>query len=225
MYEDKNNANVVGINSVQLTDHSTSIHTIIHQSLGQSSSAVGRVLYIVLHLEGDLCVRGGEVEVPLQVVGVLTEGDRTMGDLWPLQVGFNQGPLWASGYVEGKLSTLCYNIPVHILKLNRHGKCIYVSNQLLAITFTRNPPMSACAYMRLATPTLAFSSELNGSWSDTSMATTLSLVFFMSMVCVEVTDWLDLPLTATTGRGVILMDCSAPKWRLTSDSLDCIRNG
>ena len=39
--------------------------------------------------------------MPLQVVGLLTEGDRTMGHLWPLQVGFNQGQLWASGYVKG----------------------------------------------------------------------------------------------------------------------------
>ena len=95
--------------------NSTSMHTTIHQSLGQSShKTVGRVLHIVLHLEGDLCVRG-EVEVPLQVVGLLIEGDRTMGDLWPLQVGFNQGHLWASGYEKGKFSTLCYIIPVCIL--------------------------------------------------------------------------------------------------------------
>ena len=46
--------------------------------------------------------------MPLQVVGLLIEGDRTMGDLWPLQVGFNQGHLWASGYEKGKFSTLCY---------------------------------------------------------------------------------------------------------------------
>ena len=34
-----------------------------------------------------------------------------------------------------------------------------------------NIELPVSAYMRLATPTLIFSSELDGSWSDTSMAT------------------------------------------------------
>ena len=85
---------------------------------------------------------------------------------------------------------------------------------------------------KITAPTLILSSELRGSWSLTSMDTTLSLVFLMATLCVEVTVWLDLPmervfpLTVSTGWGLILMDWSAPRWRVisslgdTSDRLD-----
>ena len=53
--------------------------------------------------------------MPLQVVGVGIEGDRTMEDLWPLQVGFNQGHLLAPGYV------VCYVYLVWTISYNFCG--------------------------------------------------------------------------------------------------------